>query len=284
MIDLGSSPICPVPACNNVSVEHLSLDGQGQSINGIVNSNAQTGSHVDHVTLYQIRGTGLWLEGNAFDSGPYSNIVFDTGTYPGAPSTVCANINEQSSTRGFHNLTCISETNDATAAILLDSSNNSLEDVRIVGFYDGVRIGANANAQSNVLFNIIGDTLPGNIHNPPPIIVVHITSMGHTVSDLSIMGANNAGGSSSTITIEDDLTGTKLTDTSVGIYALGEMASGGYSRFTTSPNTATWASGPFSASGPCNSSTGGSLYSNSSGTNGVLWICPAIGGNWTKVK
>jgi hypothetical protein len=106
MLDLGTAPSCPpingVPICNNVSVEHLALDGQGQSLNGIVNSNAQTGSHVDHVRLYQIRGTGLWLEGNAFDSGPYSNITFDTGTYVGESSTVCVNISGQTSTRrGF---------------------------------------------------------------------------------------------------------------------------------------------------------------------------------------
>src|SRR6202049_1211665 len=207
MIDLGTPPVCPsingIPTCNNVSVERLALDGQGQSLNGIVNSNAQTGSHVDHVRLYQIRGTGLLVGGHSFDSGPYSNIVFDTGTYVGDSSTVCVNINGQTGTRGFHNLTCVSETNDATAAVLLDSSNNSLEDVRIVGFYDGIRVGANANAQSNVLINIIGDTLPGNIHNPPPINVVHITSMGHLVSDISIMGANNAGGSTDTFTIQD---------------------------------------------------------------------------------
>jgi hypothetical protein len=51
MIDLGSSTICdPLnngTVCNNVSVENLILDGQGQSLNGIVNSNAQTGTYVD---------------------------------------------------------------------------------------------------------------------------------------------------------------------------------------------------------------------------------------------
>jgi hypothetical protein len=132
MIDLGSATVCPlingVAVCNQVSVEHLALDAQGQSLNGIVNANAQTGSHVDYVRLYQILGTGLWIEENASDSGPYSNLTFDTGSFAGLFSTVCANINGQSGTRGLHNLTCTSETNDASAAILLDSSNNSLEE------------------------------------------------------------------------------------------------------------------------------------------------------------
>jgi hypothetical protein len=142
MIDLGAS-LCPlvngIPICNSVSVENLALDGKGQSINGIVNSNSQTGSYVDHVSLYQILGTGLSVLGAANNSGPYSNITFDTGGYSGASSTVCASINGLSGTRGIHGLSCNSETNDALAAVLLDSSNNTLEDVRIVGFYDGIR-------------------------------------------------------------------------------------------------------------------------------------------------
>ena len=81
MIDLGTSTLCPlhgeIPVCNSVSVENLVLDGQGQTINGIVNSNSQTGSYVDHVSLYQILGTGLLAESNANNSGPYSNITFD---------------------------------------------------------------------------------------------------------------------------------------------------------------------------------------------------------------
>jgi len=286
MIDLGTPPLC-APECNSVSVENLTLDGLGQSLNGIVNANAQTGSHVDHVSLFQLLGTGLSLSGNASNSGPYSNITFDTGGYSGVPSTVCASINGLNGTRGIHGLTCISQTNDAQAAVLLDSSNNSLEDVRIVGFYDGIRVGANANAQSNVLVNIIGDTNPTGALGNAPIIVVHTTSVGHTVSDLSIMGANIApGGSSQTITIQDDLTGAQLKDTSVGIYALGEKASGGYSRFTTSPNAVTWGVGvnaPNTGSGGCSP---GSLYSNAnpSPNSPALYVCSVATGNWLAVK
>jgi hypothetical protein len=289
MIDLGSSTLCPLTnGCNNVSVEHLALDGLGQFLNGIVNSNAQTGTYVDHVSLFQILGTGLWLEGNASHSGPYSNLTFDTGGFSGTLQTVCANINGLSGTRGIHGLSCDSESSDANAAVLLDSSNNSIEDVRIVGFYDGIRIGANATAQSNVLFNIIGDTnLTGT---PSAIIIVHITSMGHTVSDLSIMGANNAGGSPQTITIQDDVTGPKLTDTSVAMYVLGQQESStqGYSRFTTSPNWATWAAGP---NAPGNTACArGSLYSCTGSSNGcsgfALWACALNGSNlqWVAVK
>ena len=292
MIDLGTSFICdPLnngTVCNNVSVEHLALDAQGQFLNGIVNTNAQNGSSVDHVSLYRILGTGLSVSGNANNSGPYSNIVYDLGGNSGTSATVCASVNGLSGTYGIHGLSCISENNVAPAAVLLDSSNNSIEDVIIAGFYDGIRVGANANALSNVLVNIIGDT--GTPQGLTPINVVHITSV-HTVSDLSIMGANNAGGNSGTVTIQDDLTGATLTNTSVGIYALGEAPSSGigYSRFTTSPGQPTWAVGTSHPSGSC---ARGSLYScvggstsckNGSGTPYALWDC-LLSTGWTGVR
>ena len=284
----SSPPICPpvgsVYTCTGISVENLTLDGKGQSVNGISNAYSQDGSYVNHVSLYQIRGVGLVIQGsaqgNASNSGPYSNITFDLGGNLGTSQTACASINGLSGTHGIHGLTCISGDNVSPAAVLLDSSNNSIEDVRIVGFYDGIRIGANGNAQSNVLFNIIGDTTASGV---TPIIVVHIADVGHTVTDLSVMGANNAGGSSGTITIKDDLTGAQLTDTSVGIYALGNTGTGNYySRFTTSSSVASWVVGPSAPSGSC---AEGSLYScignsslNGSGcTNGTadfaLWAC-----------
>lgn len=64
---------------SRISVERLTIDGLGNSVNGIVNPNAGPNSYVDHVTLYQIRGTGLLVENNADGSGPYSNITFEIG-------------------------------------------------------------------------------------------------------------------------------------------------------------------------------------------------------------
>jgi hypothetical protein len=103
----------------------------------------------------------------------------------------------------------------------------------------------------------VGDT---TLTGPTPINIVHIANLGYAVSDLSVMGANNARGSTGTVAIQDELTGTQIKDTSVSIYALGESADGGYSRYTTSPNAASWAvrtTSP-STSGACSR---GSLYS-----------------------
>jgi hypothetical protein len=288
MISFGQSALCTA-ACTGVSVKNLTLDGQGQSVHGIDNGFSQDLSYVDHVGLYRILGTGLSVSGNAKNSGPYSNITFDLGGLSGTSSTVCANINGLSGTRGIHGLSCTSESNDPPAAVLLDSSNNSIEDVRIVGFYDGVLVGANANAQSNVLINIIGDTTPSGL---TPVNTVHISGNGHTITDLSIMGLGNSG-ISGTYTLWDEVTGPHLLDPTVGIYALGESPSNGigHSRFSTSPNVAHWTVGtaaPTNSSKPCSQ---GSLYSCTTGSGGngcsnALWVCAPSGQTtaWAVIK
>ncbi|HWY59533.1 MAG TPA: hypothetical protein VNZ03_34025 [Terriglobales bacterium] len=121
MIQFGSS------LARGISVEKVTLDGQGQSINGIVNSNSGSQTYVDRITLFQILGVGLLLESSASYSGPYTNITFDTGAYTGLPQTTCAQLyNVTGGTHGIHGLTCISQTADANSAVLLDSSNNSI--------------------------------------------------------------------------------------------------------------------------------------------------------------
>ncbi|MGA8732829.1 MAG: hypothetical protein WB558_02810 [Terriglobales bacterium] len=164
-----------------------------------------------------------------------------------------------------------------------------IKDVRIVGFYDGILVGANANAQSNVLVNILGDTIIGcsPTCSATPINTVHI-SANHTVTDLSIVGVSNEGGSG-TSTIRDDVTSTSLfgtSDPSVALYVLGEKANNGYSRFTTSLNVPTWVTG--TAVPAASTCTQGSLYSctgtSNSCANTALWGCPLTRTVWTAIK
>jgi len=165
---------CSASGCLGVSVEKLILDGQGQQssgsyISGIFNQYSQA-SYVDHVSLYQILGTGLSISGGASNSGPYTNISFDTGGHSGVPSTVCLSVNGLSNTRGIRGLSCTSRNGaNASAAVLLDSPSNLIKDVTIVGFYDGILVGANAPAPSYVLVNVIGDTSCGAICRTTPI-------------------------------------------------------------------------------------------------------------------
>jgi hypothetical protein len=57
MISFGQSSLC-TSTCSGISVENLTLNGAGQSIDGIDNGLSQDASYVDHVSLFRIRGTG----------------------------------------------------------------------------------------------------------------------------------------------------------------------------------------------------------------------------------
>ena len=113
MIQFGDSDAVHCPsssACSDISVEYLTLDGNNQSITGILNQNSQDATRIDHVTLYRVLGTGLSVGanpngGDAHNSGPYSNINYDTGA-SGVFGSVCASIKGLSNTRGIHGLTC----------------------------------------------------------------------------------------------------------------------------------------------------------------------------------
>jgi hypothetical protein len=227
---------------------------------------------MDHVTHYQILGTGLLVDGSANNSGPYSNLTFDTGGYSGSSSTVCVQISGLSATNGIRKVNCTSETHDALAAVVLDSSNTLIKDATIKGFYAGVQVGANATAEGNVLTNIVGDT-PGCLTCLTPVETVHIsgntTSGNPNVTDLSIMGVSNSG-ISGTYSVRDDLTSTDLTDAYIAMYVLGRsLKSEGsiiaYTRYTTSPNAVSWSFGSNYPQGSCVS---GSLFSCLSSSTG----------------
>jgi hypothetical protein len=260
MLQFGSSA-----GVKGISVEQLTLNGNNLGINGIENANSQDETYVDHVSLFQILRIGLNLHDNAQNSGPYTNITYDTNG-ASASTAVCVQIKSvNGATRSIQGLTCRSA-NYSPTAILLDSSNNLIRDVRIMGFNDGVLVGSQANAQSNVLMNILGDT---DRISAPPINVVHIASSASTVTDLTIVGVGNQGTGSNTITDDRTSLAAPLADRYVAIYAVGRSPGAGmYSRFTTSPHAANWGSGAGAPGNPCPT---GSLFSRTD--TGALYVC-----------
>jgi hypothetical protein len=124
MIAMGTSA-----GSTSVVVEHLKLDGTVQAtggeslgVSGIYNNNAQDGSYVDDVSLFNLGAvpsqsgspltTGLLIDVGAVGSGPYSKITFSGSAncscgmkcnYTCVP-TACAQIRAQ--TRGLHGITC----------------------------------------------------------------------------------------------------------------------------------------------------------------------------------
>jgi hypothetical protein len=288
MIQMGSSSLCPgSPAiCFGVSVEDLSLNGNGESgVVGIENDVSQERSYVSRVSMYGMAGTGLKIGSaaqsgsgccQAQNSGPYSNIYYESS----GTSGTCANILGQGDLRGIHGITCIG--NGSSVGIYLDSSNVTIEDAHLDGFTTGILIGSNTTSttanpvRSNVLLNISGSVDTGSMTY---LIDISNANSSNTM-DVTVLGATSFHDSSGnpSNTIYDQLTGTTLaysSDSHVGMYVLGESIGGGYSRFSTSATYPTWGVGKASSiSGSCTSV--GSLFSNISGTssgNNNLYAC-----------
>jgi hypothetical protein len=334
MLEMGASA-----GSTGVVVEHLRVNaanpviGGTLGLHGIYNANAQDASYVDDVVLVAgaalnqtTTTTGLWVGPEAANSGPYSNILFqaaahcaDSCTNHGTcacSATACVKI--MAPTRGLHGITCTANSvtpgNQPTipaAAIYLDASNNTIEDVHVEGFYDAVVVGDNADGENvtvagNTLVNILSGDGTGPVQN-----AVHIcnpgatygapnysactSNSGITIEDLSILGAQNIGiaGSFTANTIQDDLTGAKINPsqfpTFVAKYVLGEAfldgnTAIGYTRFTTAldgvngtkPTVPTWTVGGNATNSPCPAP--GALYSNTNGSGtapnlNTVYVC-----------
>jgi hypothetical protein len=282
-------------ACSGVSVQNVFLNGNNLAHPGIENQHAGDLSYVDHVNFLHFQGsmTSAALHVAAGpdtqNSGPYSNLQCQP-----AGSGECIDF-EGSSTRGVHGLTCTS-TSSPAACVRLDGSNNSLQDIHIEGFVEGVVVGSNAATQDNVLIDINAGDGQGNVQN-----VIHIWP---NTTDLNIFGlaAQSNTGDEINNMVYDQVTGTTIPGTTipqptatVGMYVLGNNighAGSGVPRFTTatvnsSSVTPTWLSGngmPSSASGQC---PVGSLYSDQTGTSGhALWLCvgPILSSTWVNLK
>lgn len=279
MVVFGSTSLCSMAGgtCNGIGVESLTLDGNTVAA-GIQNAEAQERGYVNHVSLRNFVGTGLDVEtvrGQGQNSGPYSNITFLTSSN----SANCVTINGIEGTRGIHNINCVG--GGGPAGIYLEAGGNTLEDISLSNFEDGIRIGDTRAAGGNVLLNITGASSLQN--------VVHI-SHNNTVNGLSILQVYGNGATHAAI--QDDQIPTSsgstlITDNQVAIYAIGESMGGGYSRFTTAIHSAhvpIWLVGRGAASGTCTSNLEtGTLYSDMASSDPYsLYLCNGV--SWVAVK
>jgi hypothetical protein len=278
--------------CFHISVEDLTLNNAlssggaaNSNIDGVLNLNSQELTYVRRVNLYGITGTGLQVgytnyPFQAQNSGPYQSISYNVPT--GITGKYCAQI-YGAGTRGIHGIKCNGDS--GTAGILIDSGSNSIEDVYVNGFTDGILLGSqsstNSRAWGNLISNITGGTSITNL--------VHICGSsatgncpGSPVSlprDNTVLALTSDNDSSSTYSVVDGVSNSSLTtatDASLAIYALGEPVSTGSSRFSTSPSVPAWFVG--STQTPTGTCSPGSIYS-ATGTSGsgTLWGCLTSG-------
>jgi hypothetical protein len=153
----------------------------------------------------------------------------------------CVEIDVQ--TRRLHGITC--NGNGKTGknpGIVVNASNNSIENVFMQAFWDGIEIGNITSAVGNVVIsNVEGATgTLGGVMNTVHICGLHSGKFGAcsttqtAVTDVTILGATNKSGGTS-LSVQDDVTGTSIAGSgslTTGMYILGESVAGvGYSRF-----------------------------------------------------
>jgi hypothetical protein len=304
--------------CPGIQIEHLTLDGNNQAANGVINYYGEELSYVADVAFKNIPGTALSLttpanqDGSSWNSGPYSNLTMsNVGTCVSLTGAAGFPLPD---TRGIHGLTCATTNQPVSpAAIVIDgANNNSLEDISLTGSNnDGILIGnlsTSNGAQNNILFNISGSGFTNLIHisgvkstsqtNCPG--TVQGSGSVYNVCDITIMGVTNGGaGTPGTglITIKDEVSGATLPDSTVGMYVLGEPVQYGTngstnnnflgsSHFTTSLNWPTWVVGANQPNGNCPISMVGSLYSVTGGSTPTLLECESSSGSssWQVVQ
>jgi hypothetical protein len=236
--------------------------------------------------------------------------------------TACVKI--QAQTRGLHDMTCTSASTYSTwpaAAIYLDSYGNSIKNAHVEGFYDAIVVGDYADQQggvvtsdqttrtvtANTIANVVGafGGNSGGVQN-----TVHICNPNWTgaftgacspstsstpslpVSNLTILQALIVGNGSShqASAVEDDNASGGLNPSGgvgfIGLYSVGTTSGTSYTRFTTSPGTATvtptWGVGSTS---PTSCSSTGSIFSNAQGTghqSNTIFVCTS-GGHWVAI-
>jgi hypothetical protein len=273
--------LCPTNGCTSVGIENLALGGGGTTngVGGIQNQYSQIGSYVKNVTFSNFSQTGLSIAAplsgsypGATYSGPYSNINFKAG---GSGSPTCIDLEAQ--TQGVHGVTCTGNTNtnviNQGVGIIVNASNNTIEDVHIESFWDGIQVAPSPpqNPVANVLISNVTGTTTGNGTGGATKNTVHLcgpntwnsSSFGtcgnsSTVEDITLLHLMNDNGSAGQTTVVDDSSHNGIVSCytngqppagpgcaaplSTGIYALGEPygASSGnpaYSIFTSSPTT-----------------------------------------------
>lgn len=308
MIEMGGSMVCPSSVCSSVGIDHIHLDGHLANVGGIENTWSQSSTYIDNVNLGMISGTGLHV--NAPNSGPYTNIAFSANA---GSATVPICIRIDSPTQGIHGVTCTSGNpntgSGGDAAIYINASNNSIEDIHTEGFYDGVEVGNASSPVSNILVsNFTVSNGSGNVvHICGPVTPsgFHACLTPGTVTDITILGAANFSPSSGGAAVLDDVTQTAIegcaacsAPLNMAFYVLGEQISGSptvpavpdYTRFTTSPangSTANygtlsslvpaWATGTVAISGGTPCTNVGALYSYPATSGSSVFTCTYSG-------
>ena len=322
MIRMGPAAPCSCPAtgCAPVVLEQVTLQPTSTVstyVAGIDNECSGPLSYLDHVNFYQLAGVGLFVGSGAAGSGPYTALSYTAGDYCFNNSGPCPSqcVNLQATTRGVHGITCTMQSNTSTnradEAAIIVNAQNSIEDIHIEGFYDGVLVGSTGSAAGSTLLHLTSGN--GGSSSGPVLNTVHICNPASPAPNTACTGyassnagdifisdvTNNTGNGG--LLIKDDVTSTSVgvppgssIEYVTGLYSLGEALAGGYSRFSTttattpSPGTPTWGVANLGSSSPSTPCPAGSVFSNTGGSSkaDAVYVCEFSGSStvWNAVN
>jgi hypothetical protein len=308
--------MCPSGTCTGISIEHIAMNAQEPTgtqnilpVYGIYNLGAQDQSYVDDVNLQNFEQAGIFVATTAQGSGPYSHINFGAASQCSSSTNCPACVVLQSQTRGVHGATCIGssavsqKSGVAYAAIYVQASNNSIRDIHVEDFWDGVQVGGTTAISPSVNNVVIANVTAANNGTGSGGVVntVHIcgqygstygtcTAPVNAVSDVTATGISIEGNQFATWSaLRDDVTGTTIAPPSgssstiwlSGSYILGDQigtSSVQYNRFSTSPAVPSWGVGAISVSAGATCPAIGALYSNTKGASGsTVYVCTTSG-------
>ncbi len=255
----------PPPGPNfGIEVENLTIDGASVAGTCLANRYAQELSFGRNLLLINCGVRGLLVSHVGQNSGPFENLEIDEGA--GATvntNTVCVQVSSAGAFRGIHGLTCNGGSHYASrpaVALALDGTG-VYQDIHVEHFGTAVTLGNAANSADGLIF-------ADGSFGPDVATGLAITSApGVNNQNLTLLGISCTG---CTTLLSDAMTGTKISDTSLGWYLLGN---GGPNKAILSSNygIAGQTTGPFRA--PDVQLTAlGSQPSCSSGTRGTFWF------------
>jgi len=278
-------------SATGVGIEDLTINLGSGGGTAIENLSAADLSYVRRVNIIasSINTTGLQIDSNAKNSGPYTEISF-SGPNSGSPTGNYFCVYIAASGVTVKGITCGgSGTNNFNSAITINSYNDVVEDVTITPEYEtGVVMLSNSDVGNNAVVNVTGASAGTVVICPTGLVgaaaACALSSGDSSPMDISLLGIST--GTTGTFSILDGVPGVYLSDSYVAMYILGEAVTvnsttgvQGYARFTTSPNTITWGAGSGVPTTNCSSTTNtkGSLFSNTSTSGSALYVCTGTG-------
>ncbi len=201
-----------------VHVENMTI--HGSSIAGVclANSYSQEQSFGSNLVLSSC-GIGLRVSsGAAQNSGPFENLeILPAADRSTNTNSVCVEVHSVPAFRGIRELTCNAGTRYGSrpvVAMALDGTG-TYQDIHIEHFATAVTLGSRSNSADSLIF-------ADGEFGPDVATGIDITAeRGINNQNLTILGVSCAG---CTTLLQDEMTGTKISDNTLGWYLLGNGA------------------------------------------------------------